>query len=176
MEWRIDTGDPILDELGAYWSRLAVGRELPDWADVDPIRVPRACLRFVVVADLADGGASARYRLVGTNMVDRFGMNFTGKTTAEIMSDGYHRFITGLFQAMCRHRAPVYSCSGFRWDAGRHLRTSRLFMPMTNGGDDVAIAFVGQTFADDEPPLEPLVAVIDQARCEPIEMRIIARA
>ena len=58
--------------LVGYWSRLRKGRDVPDQTDIDP----RAVKRMLAYTFILDAESSARptYRLAGTALCERFGM------------------------------------------------------------------------------------------------------
>jgi len=62
--------------LIGYWSRLRAGREVPDQSDIDP----RAIKRMLSQVFILDARDSARpfYRLAGTKLCDRFGLELRG--------------------------------------------------------------------------------------------------
>lgn len=146
--------DELLTALHAYWNRQRRGRAMPDRRDIDPVDIGPAVLPNVALLDVVDGGARFRYRLAGTAIVDHWGVEVTGKFLDETMRQGgYRDFVHGLFRDACRHRAPIYSSSLFRWNVDTHRMTRRLHLPLTHGGNDTAIILVGQTFfgAGSEP-------------------------
>lgn len=139
--------DSTLAALHAYWDRHRRGRVVPDRKDIDPIAIGAALLPHVALVDVVDDGARFRNRLVGTAIAERWGFETTGRFFDEVMSPGdYSDFIHELYRDTCRHRAPVYSESLFRWDVGSHMLTRRLYLPMTYGGDSIDMILVGQTF------------------------------
>ena len=139
--------DALLIALHAYWDYQRRGRAVPDRADIDPVDIGAGLLPNVGLVDVIDGGARFRNRLVGTAIVERWGFEITGRFLDEIMPEGdYREFIHELYRDVCRHRAPVYSASLFRWDVGTYMVTRRLYLPLTRGGEDVTMILVGQTF------------------------------
>jgi hypothetical protein len=160
--------DPVLTALHAYWGHQCRGRAVPDRSDIDPVDIGAGLLPNVGLIDVIDGGARFRNRLVGTAIVERWGFETTGRFLDEIMREGdYRDFIHELYRDVCRHRAAVYSASLFRWDVGTHMVTRRLYLPLTHGGDDVAIILVGQTFLGAAPgPLAAYRQVFYEATME----------
>jgi hypothetical protein len=144
--------DAVLTALHAYWNHQRRGRAVPDRRDIDPVDIGAGLLPNVGLIDVTDGGARFRNRLVGTAIVERWGFEITGRFLDEIMREGgYREFIHELYRDACRHRAPVYSSSLFRWDVATHMVTRRLYLPLTHGGDDVTMILVGQTFIGNAP-------------------------
>jgi hypothetical protein len=170
--------DGILAGLHSYWDRHRRGRMVPDRKDIDPIAMGAALLPHVALVDVVDGGARFRNRLVGTAITERWGFEITGRHFDEVMGAGdYSDFIHGLYRDACTHRAPVYSESLFRWDVGTHMLTRRLYLPMTYGGDDIAIILVGQTFFGvARGSVKPYRAVFSDAVIERQRREIIAAA
>jgi hypothetical protein len=161
--------DPTLGALYRYWNRRRGERRMPDRRDIDPLELGPALLPHIGLMDIVNGGARVRYRLLGTAIVDRFGSDPTGKFMDEVMSGTYSEYIHSLYRELVRARAPVFSESVFRWDAGGYLRTRRLYLPLTHGGDDVAIALIGQAFLGPAmQPLEPHTVIVER---DPIEQR-----
>lgn len=160
--------DPVLTALLAYWNYRRQGRAVPDRADISPVDIGAGLLPHVGLVDVVDGGARFRNRLVGTAIIERWGFETTGKFLDEIMSaGGYREFIHELYRDACRHRAPVYSSSLFRWDVGSHMSTRRLYLPMTYGGGDIAMILVGQTFVGAVgPTVKAYREVFDEATIE----------
>jgi hypothetical protein len=62
--------------LIGYWSRLRSGRDVPDQSDIDPRAIKRM-LSQVFILDARDP-ARPFYRLAGTKLCDRFGLELRG--------------------------------------------------------------------------------------------------
>lgn len=141
---------------------------MPDRRDIDPVEIGPGLLPNVALVDVIDGGRRFRNRLVGTAIIDRWGFETTGLFLDEIMREGdYRDFIHELYRDACRHRAPVYSSSLFRWDVGTHMVTRRLYLPLTHGNEGVEIIMVGQTFVGAPPsPVSAYRHVFDDATME----------
>src|ERR1700743_2702092 len=85
---RSETGTPQEDGIAAdmkhknshllvgYWSRLRKGRDVPDQTDIDPRAIKRM-LSFVFILDASEP-SRPMYRLAGTSLCDRFGMELKG--------------------------------------------------------------------------------------------------
>lgn len=147
--------DPVLLDLYDYWLRHQHDGKLPARRDIDPIELG-GLLPYVVLAEYVDGGSRIRYRLVGTNMVQYWGRDFTGKYVDEIMTGSYREFLEELFREVAERRCAVLSTGRFRWDVGRAISTRRLFMPLANNGTDVNMVFIGQIFHDEVAPPEAI--------------------
>ncbi len=62
--------------LIGYWSRLRAGRDVPDQSDIDPRAIKRM-LSQVFILEARDP-ARPYYRLAGTTLCDRFGLELRG--------------------------------------------------------------------------------------------------
>jgi hypothetical protein len=145
--------DKTLRELWTYWSAQRRPDRLPGRDDIDPAAIP-ALLPFLVLADIVEDGRRIRFRLVGGEIAQRWGNNFTGKYLDEIMTGDYFRFIDGLFRDAIRTGAPVYSEGAFRWDRGKTIGTKRLLLPLARDGKTVDMVLVGQVFTWNNAEIE----------------------
>jgi hypothetical protein len=133
--------DPRQTILYDAWCLLAAERQsLPLRQDFDPIQFPRTLSTLVLAEVMDDGGLC--YRLVGTDMVDAWGADFTGRYLHEVMQGSYHDFIRGLFDECIGSRMPLYSHSRFRWDRGRSLDTRRLMLPFARNDSPQQVGYV----------------------------------
>lgn len=159
--------EPILTALYSYWLRKRGRRAIPDRRDIDPLEMGAALLPHLAMLDLENEGRRARYRLVGTALVERYGRDPTGLYLEEVISGGYLDFVQSLCRDVHVHRCPVYAESRFRWDLDGHMHARRLYLPLSNGGDDVAIALLGQVFhAPKTAAREPIRALIARSAIE----------
>ena len=62
--------------LIGYWSRLRAGRDVPDQTDIDPRAIKRM-LSQIFILDARDP-ARPFYRLAGTKLCERFGLELRG--------------------------------------------------------------------------------------------------
>jgi hypothetical protein len=159
--------DPILGALYRYWNRRRGQRRMPDRRDIDPLELGPALLPHLGLMDIVEGARRVRYRLLGTAIVERFGLDPTGKFMDEVMSGSYSEYIHGLYRQLVNAGAPVFSESVFRWDAEGYLRTRRIYLPLTHGGDHVAIALIGQVFLGPAVhSVQPYTAIVERVPIE----------
>lgn len=158
--------DAILAPLYCYWvARCRSG--VPDRRDIDPVDMPTVLLPHLAIVDVVEGGVRFRNRLVGTAIVERWGIDTTGRYHDEVMSPGdYSDYIHSLYRDAVQRRAAVYSESFFRWDTHGHLLTRRLYLPLTYGGSGVAMVLVGQTFQGSKISGEPYREIVAHAEME----------
>jgi hypothetical protein len=144
--------DPQLLILFDYWlikrgDHFALRRE-----DFDPVDMPRL-LPNLILSDVAQGGRSIVYLLVGTEIVKAHGYDYTGYTVERLTSGTTLAYTQDLYGRIVRERMPVYSEGHFRWMGKEHCWTKRLHLPLTRGGEIVDMVLAGQVFI--EPPLRP---------------------
>lgn len=151
--------DPRQQEIYDAWCReQAVQGAVPTRAAFDPIAFPRALSTLVLVERVENDELC--FRLVGTDMVDAWGGDFTGRHLHEIMEGEYYGFIRGLFDECIARRGPIFSHSRFQWDKGRALDTRRLMLPFRRDreSDEIAFILVSQVFDHGKQgPPQPIV-------------------
>jgi len=81
----------------------------------------------------------------------------TGRYLDEIMQGSYRDFVMRLFRDTIDNRCPVFSQSRFRWDVGRSVETSRLFMPLAGEDSAVDMVLIAQIFGDRVGKDDPVV-------------------
>jgi hypothetical protein len=69
---------PIVKAVFDYWLDLKGDRPAPERSEIDPIRIPRLTLPYLLLVELTDKPFRVKYRLVGTYCVEIFGMDYTG--------------------------------------------------------------------------------------------------
>ena len=126
-------GTPLLSAVYAYCATRCGARPMPRRADIDPVDLPRFVLPNLMLLDVFDGGARFRWRLTGTEVVNRFGRDATGHFDEEVLSGKYLAFFGSLIRQVCRSQVPVYSHAVFSWDHGRRMTSNRLLVPL--GGE-----------------------------------------
>lgn len=145
--------DPALEAVARYWSERRAQRRMPDRADIDPLDLPPAIWPNLIITEPSDGGW--RYRLVGSAHVERYGMDFTGKLTHEIMQGSYRDYMNAIYDATFHEGVPVYSESVFRWDIEGFAATRRLMVPLSHGGADHAALIFSVQVWPTAMPLHP---------------------
>ena len=158
-ELRLDT-DVIHDEklraLFDYWQRKRGDREMPARGDIDPVEIP-PLLPILGLVDVLDGGARFRYRLMGTELVQIDGRDYTGRFLDEVLPEGdYADYVIGLFRETATERRPLYSESDFVGDRRVERKVRRLLMPLSDDGQVVDMIFGGQVTVAMGGGAEPL--------------------
>ena len=89
-----------------YWRSLRQGRDIPAYADIDPLDM-RFALGSLALAESVDGGADYRYRVYGTDLVDRSGVDLTGRRVSDIPCF-LAPFFVASYRAISIRRLPLY--------------------------------------------------------------------
>ncbi|MDW3204043.1 MAG: PAS domain-containing protein [Alphaproteobacteria bacterium] len=169
-----DVLTPRHERLLSYWrSLLPPEGGLPARRHFDPVAIPDL-LSFLVLADVE--GSDLRFRVVGTEMAEAWGSDFTGKTLREIMQGQYHDFIRDQFDACIESRAPVASHSRFQWDRGRWLDTIRVMIPLARNAEPARVGHVvvGQSFHYDRTgPETPSVYSLKEGTLSELSRRVL---
>jgi hypothetical protein len=128
--------EPLLSAVYEFYAARRGGRAMPTRADIDPVDMPPFVLPYLVLLEVFDGGERFRWRLSGTELVNRFGLDATGRFGEEVLSGDYLVFVTSLVRQVCRRRLPIYSHAIFCWEEARTMTTSRLYLPL---GDEAGV-------------------------------------
>ncbi len=165
-QWRSSAfaDQPVLNAGFEYWRAQREGDALPGRAAIDPVRMPREILPFILWAEFLSAEGLIRYRLVGEEMVRRWGHNFRGETSADLFSGSYRQFMESTFATCFEHRRPVYTESLFRWDVGGWRSTKRLMLPFAEkSGGPPAHCLIVQTWPEIRSAADPR-QMIDEVR------------
>jgi hypothetical protein len=140
--------DRILLNLAAYWSARRDGARLPQRSDIDPLDMPRRLLPHLALAEPAGSGDGAiRFRLVGTEVVQRTGRDATGKTSADILQGAYRAYIEGLYATVLAKAQPLYAETTRQWPEEGSSRVRRLLLPVSDGHGGVGYVLTAQSYS-----------------------------
>lgn len=163
---------PILVALATYWSAKRSSRAMPDRADIDPLDMPRGILPHIGLIDcLPDGDFS--YRLVGTELVERFGVNLTGRRISAMTEEPFRQHAMRIFSAAAQHGRPLYVESAIHWDGDRPAALGRrLVLPLSLRGRPSAMLLFAQVWQiEPQAPFDPESKIIE---CETLEEGLTA--
>jgi hypothetical protein len=129
-----DLDEPNLRRLYEYWDAARRGRPMPARADIDPVEFGWALGNLSLIDVLPDG--RFRWRLDGTNIVDFFRCDMTGKELdAYPHADAVGRMRENFGKAV-ETRAPHYFVSRYDTDR-RSWRYQTLVLPLSDDGETV---------------------------------------
>ena len=168
-----DSDDGFLLTLHAYWELKCAGRDLPDRADIDPVEMPRRLLPYLFIVEYAPIPGRWRYRLMGTEMVERLGADLTGRFLDEALGGRYCNYLTPLNAEVRASRRPLYTESTLTSDDGAVLLTKRMLVPLTNGGDEVAMVLGAQTYHGARTAPAHSLVLTDGGAVEEVRRRLL---
>lgn len=138
--------DPLLSGLLAYWTAKGRNGDIADKRDIDPTEIARPLLPFIGISEFEAETGRIRYRLVGTGIAQRHGVDPTGKYLDEVLQGQYRDYLIGLHRECCARRRPVYTDALSRRPTGQRVGVKRLLMPLTNGGTAIAFALLALSY------------------------------
>lgn len=143
---------PALDDsahrrLYEYWLAKRAGRRMPARADVEPLELGDILGDFGLIDVEPRDPPRFRYRLIGTNMVEFFGRDFTGETVEQSKSGNYARKLLELYRECAQLGTPVYWEGVFEYQNRTHWRVKRLLLPLSSDGRTVDMILFSTTFA-----------------------------
>src|SRR3712207_5864950 len=111
---------------------------MPARRDIDPAQmVP--WLRNTFLVDVLHDPLEFRFRLVGTEVVHRFGMELTGRRLRDLNLHGREHQTRAEYAAVVERREPRYSVE---LSGGRNAwEIDRLLMPLSEDGEIVNMLF-----------------------------------
>ena len=126
---------PELKSLYSLWQEKTGKRRAPARSDFDVSElVP--WLPHILLSDYLDNGADARFRVVGTWIVEQYGKDHSGKTASEINFAGRSIEILSEYNIVAKAMVPHHVCGAFFKHTGmQDYRTAeRLLLPLSNDG------------------------------------------
>ena len=125
-----DLADPKLRFLLAYWNGMASPTGTPPAAGIDALAL-RPILGLVMLLEPVDGGRDFRYRVYGSMIARRSGLELTGKLTSDLPSRAMATYFIATYRAVARTGLPLYA---------RHATPHRIQTPQW---DRLILAFAG---------------------------------
>ncbi len=137
-----ESAHTCLRELFDYWSNRRGDRRMPARADIDPADIPRL-LPHLLLADVEDTLPDVRFRLVGTELVESFGREFTGHHLSELDYGAEAEAVVETYAQAINTGEPQFKISHFWTRDYRHLRIQQLLLPLSEDGEHVSMILAG---------------------------------
>lgn len=134
--------EPGLRTLHGYWSAKRGARQMPARADIDPLEVPRLLPHLMLVA-VAGEPPRFRFRLVGTEIVARYGAELTGRELDDIDLGTELGSVRSQYEETVRDASPTYCRHAIDTKSGKYLRYERLLLPLSGDGARVDMLLGG---------------------------------
>ncbi|RDD62637.1 PAS domain-containing protein [Ferruginivarius sediminum] len=122
-----------------YWQTKAPPGKLPARKDIDPLDIPGMLPRIALIDVLREAeGVTFRYRLAGTEIVERAGRDPTGRRFDELYRGDYLVNAVNTYSHIVEAAAPHLSERTFPLVEGKEfLRYDRLILPLAADGRTV---------------------------------------
>lgn len=132
---------PILRPVLDYWHLKRGTRAMPARLDIEPLEL-KPYLRHLFLIEPLPGG-DFRYRLVGSEITERYGRNSTGRTVREIYAavPVVADWLLGMLRAVTTGKRPVLASGSLRAVGKEHVFSESLHMPLGDDGDTVSMIF-----------------------------------
>lgn len=139
-ETLVEIEDERLRRLLAYWESKRNGRRFPGRSDLDPLEF-HYLLGWISILEVSHNPRRFRYRLNGSLLVERFGVDMTGKYLDEFPQPEFRDLLTRLWSAAVDARRPIHEFHNRTIDKHRYdFETLRL--PLAANGEDVDMLLV----------------------------------
>jgi hypothetical protein len=145
--------EPKLRVLLAYWNDKRGTRAMPARADIDPLDVP-PILPNIVLVDVTGDPPRFRFRVVGTDIVFRYGAELTGRDLEQVDLGTELGSVRSQYEETTRERVPTYCRHQIETGGGKLLRYERLLLPLAAGGTHVDMLLGGVYAISSDIPIE----------------------
>lgn len=153
-----------LRTLYDYWRSRSPSGLLPPKAIVDPVAM-RPWLGNITLVDVAEGGRTFRIRLCGSALVERLGLDLTGRDLSAIPDEAYRERLEDEFRRVAATGRPSVSRNRRRI-AGTPYDFEILRLPLGDNGRDVSNILICTLYFE-IPPLSYAVGTGRTPRFEP---------
>ena len=132
-----------VEQFHHYWRSKCAADRLPSRAMIDPVEIPRL-LPYLVMAEIERNPMRVRYRLVGTQVVESNGVDFTNRYLDEC-NFAVEALLIQCYRRLVETRAPVFACyewhkKEWRGSKGAVGASESGFFPLSTDGETVDLA------------------------------------
>ncbi len=133
-----------LKKLYSYWTEKAGDRPMPSRSDLDPVIDIPELTKNIWLVDVEHDPLGFRFRLIGTEVVVQYGMDFTGKRLDELDFGGHRDTILRDYEETVRSKQPTYRSHMIEIeDTMRRLPYERILFPLSDDGETVNMLLGG---------------------------------
>jgi hypothetical protein len=133
---------PVLQRLHGDWVRRLRGREMPSRSDFDVLDL-KYILGNINLLDVERDPLRFRFRVHGTNAVDRLGVDMTGKTVDDYDDPGYRALVNQYYAGVVETRRPLRVLRDPYMLREKVLCWEGLILPLSEDGRTVNMLMVG---------------------------------
>lgn len=123
-----------------YWNGKRAGRDMPARGDIEPSEIV-PLLPHVMLVDVVHAPLDFSFRLVGTEVVHRYGREFTGRRLLDLDLDHVKQQVFDEYSLSVERGKPEYFVDDYVMHDGRVMHFERLLMPLSDDGDRVNMLF-----------------------------------
>jgi hypothetical protein len=123
---------------------------MPSRRDIDPSEI-RHLLSNIMLIDVINGGASFRYRLVGTAIQSSVGERCTGRMLEEAVAEEARDSVRENYPAAVQAKRPVLIVTRYSKELAKATTAKRLFAPLSEDNATVSMLLCGYTFSFASP-------------------------
>lgn len=127
---------PILQRLYDDWEARRRGRAMPSRADFDPLEM-KYILGHLSLLDVFYNPVRFRYRVHGSEIAARFGVDLTRRYVDEAPSLDHRRTALEHYGAVVERREPIVGYRGHQFTDARIWNCEVLVLPLSNDGSIV---------------------------------------
>lgn len=131
-----------LKQLYAYWLAKKGARLAPSRGDIQPAEM-KPFLRHVFLLDVIGSPPRFKFRLAGTEVVNRYGEEITGRFLDNIDLDDVTSDIVHEYEKTVRDARPVYGRWRYIKHSGKYLNYERLILPLSSNGRTIDMLLCG---------------------------------
>ena len=128
--------NPAFADLRRYWESKRRNGAVPLRVDIDPLEM-KAHLGSLFIAEALPDGADFRYRLIGTNLTEMHGRDFTGRTVTEVfdgVAPGMAQSVIAGYRKILRERVVLRVGGRLLWAGKEHVQFDSLHLPLSRDG------------------------------------------
>lgn len=126
---------PGCEDLVRLWRDKRGDRSVPAWSDFDFYDF-KGWHGRITLADVSYDPYDLRYRLVGTQVAERLGGDYTGKLYSEMVAEGMDPFDDFEFYEMTSRKMLVSRLSGdLRWAGQKYVTVTFVDFPLSDNGE-----------------------------------------
>jgi hypothetical protein len=133
-----DARNPEAQALYALWKSLPRQGNWPHWGALDKTRL-RRWMGWLTVYEAVDGWRDARYRLVGTGLVDHAGFDLTGRLVSEVVYATTPARLLTLLNCLTEGGVPIWIANPIITINGFSTSMHRFWVPFSNGTDELTV-------------------------------------
>lgn len=120
---------------------------MPSRADIDPVDIP-TFLPNIILVDMEHDPLRLRYRLVGTDIVTKRGLDPTGKTVGDAYFGPDANSVLAHYRYIAETRDIRFADAPFIEPRGWYVYAERIMMPLSDDDETVNMVFVYALWTD----------------------------